>query len=127
MNSIKIIPSQKNIFPTLSKAKALVMPSKIEGLPGVILEAMYCKIPAVAYNVGGISEVLINNETGWLVEVGDTKSFELAITEVLNTPSNEITSTARGLVLRDFQIDEIGKKFESFYFKVIQYFADENI
>jgi glycosyltransferase involved in cell wall biosynthesis len=46
----------------------LLLPSKIEGLPAVIPEAFYCKTPVVAYNVGGIAELIKNNVTGWLVE-----------------------------------------------------------
>jgi glycosyltransferase involved in cell wall biosynthesis len=66
-NQVKLIPNQTNIFPFLIRAKALLMHSKIEGLPGVILEAMYCRVPAVAYDVGGIGEVLTSKQTGWLV------------------------------------------------------------
>ena len=50
---------------TLSLIKSskmyLFFPSIIEGLPAVILEAMYCEIPVVAYNVGGISEIVEKN------------------------------------------------------------------
>lgn len=119
---VEIIPSQSNIFPILSQAKALVMPSKIEGLPGMILEAMYCEIPVIAYNVGGISEVLKNGETGWLVEAGDSEAFINAITEVLSYSStglNRITSNAKSLIMNNYQIDQIAKEFERFYHCVI--------
>ncbi len=119
---VHLIPSRKNIFPILAKAKALVMPSKIEGLPGVILEAMYCEIPVIAYNVGGISEVLENKETGWLVEAGDEDKFKESILEVLNSPSSElekITSAAQALVLKNHQIEHVAREFERFYFDVI--------
>lgn len=122
MDSIELIPNQSNIFPLLSKAVALLMPSKIEGLPGVILEAMYCQVPVIAYNVGGVSEVLINKETGWLIEAGDINAFGESILEVLNTTSAElqkITSTAKALVLKNYQIDQIAKEFESYYFTLL--------
>ena len=74
----------------LSGAKALVMPSKIEGLPAVILEAMYCRIPVIAYEVGGIGEVLQRKETGWAVPAGDRLAFEAAVLDCLNLPAIEL-------------------------------------
>jgi len=121
--TVEIIPSQSNIFPILSQAKVLCMPSKIEGLPGVILEAMYCQIPVIAYNVGGIGEVVKNKETGWLVEAGDSQAFKDSILEVINSPASElekITTAAQSLVLINYQINQIAKEFEKFYHTVIR-------
>ncbi len=68
----------------------LLLPSKIEGLPGVILEAFYCKIPVVAYNVGGIAELVKNNETGWLIEFGDETGFIHAVLKISRASKEEI-------------------------------------
>ncbi|MBN3582525.1 glycosyltransferase family 4 protein [Algoriphagus aestuarii] len=116
--SVILIPNQKNIFPILTRAKALLMPSKNEGLPGVILEAMYCKVPVIAFGVGGIPEILISHQTGWLIGTGNPKKFEEAIGEVLNALPEElqkISISARELVLGNYQLDQIAKKFEDFY------------
>ena len=88
-------------FQSLPKNSIFVLPSIIEGLPAVILEAFWSSVPVVAYNVGGISEVLKNNKTGWLVEAGDSQSFKESILEVINSPESElkkITSSAQSLV-----------------------------
>jgi glycosyltransferase involved in cell wall biosynthesis len=114
---VHLIPNQFNIFPILSRAKALVMPSKIEGLPGVILEAMYCKVPVIAYNVGGISEVL-GNQTGWVIPSGDQKAFAEAIDQVLQLNGMEkeqVTDQAFQLVNDNFTIEKIAGEFEGFY------------
>ncbi|MEB2782439.1 glycosyltransferase family 4 protein [Algoriphagus sp. C2-6-M1] len=119
---VNLIANKPNIFPILTKAKALVMPSKIEGLPGVILEAMYCKVPVIAYGVGGIPEVVISDKTGFCVETADQEAFQKAIEEVLNLPEDaleKITITARELVLKDYQIDQIAKEFDEFYCSII--------
>lgn len=126
-DSIELIPNQSNIFPILSNAKALVMPSKIEGLPGVILEAMYCTIPVVAYGVGGIPEVLKTNGTGWCVEPGNSKKFEEAIAEVLNASSQEIdkiTHAAKEFVLKNYPMDKIASRFDSFYLQLMNQNTD---
>ncbi|MEN2281305.1 glycosyltransferase [Algoriphagus sp. SE2] len=121
-DSVEIIPNQSNIFPLLSQAKVLVMPSKIEGLPAVILEAMYCKVPVIAYAAGGIPEVLMSKKTGWCIETGNQEAFEASVLEVLNTPPTElekITDAAKALVLKKYQMDQVGKEFEGFYFELI--------
>ena len=119
---IHLIPSQQNIYPILAKAKAMVMPSKIEGLPGVILEAMYCQIPVIAFGVGGIGDVLQTGKTGWLVPAGDPGAFVQAILECLFLPDqarNKITDNAKELVEEKYQISRIAKEFEGFYREII--------
>lgn len=49
----------------------LVLPSFVEGLPNVVLEASAAGIPSVATRVGGTAEVLVDGETGYLIEPGD--------------------------------------------------------
>ncbi|PZX47769.1 glycosyltransferase [Algoriphagus chordae] len=120
-SKVQLIPSQQNIFPILSKAKALVMPSKIEGLPGVILEAMYCKVPVIAYDVGGIREV-IKNENGWLVPAGKPVSFEKAIVSVLNSSKVDLKAKlfkAMELIEDQYTISKISNQF-GFYYKSIR-------
>ena len=46
-----------------------------EGLPMSLLEAMAMRLPAVCYNVDGVSEVITNNKTGFLVPANDINLF----------------------------------------------------
>lgn len=120
--TVEIIPSQSNIFPVLSQAKVLCMPSKIEGLPGVILEAMYCQVPVIAFGVGGIPEVLKAGETGWPVQPGDQQAFNKAIVECLSLRDQElqkITNIAKKLVEEKYQITRIAADFEAFYKEIL--------
>jgi glycosyltransferase involved in cell wall biosynthesis len=117
-----VIPNQANIFPVLSLASALVMPSKIEGLPAVILEAMFLKIPVVAYGVGGIPEVLKNEETGWCVPPNDQNAFVSALEKVLaiDTDLKEaILSNAHQVVISDYTLQKVSLQFEDFYKRLL--------
>ena len=114
---VHLFPSRNNIFPILARAKALVMPSKIEGLPGVILEAMYCKIPIITYDIGGISEV-INCDSGYLIKAGNSDDFKNGIENLLGNSQDlrdKVTSKAFQIVNEKYSIFEISKKFEIFY------------
>ena len=120
---VKLVPNQANIFPYLKYAAALVMPSKVEGLPGVILEAMYCQVPGIAYGVGGIPEILLNQQTGYCIPPGDPKLFQQVITEVLNAePINRsiFLANAHQLILQKFTISQVSQQFEDFYQRMLK-------
>lgn len=57
----------------------LVMPSRNEGLPLAIVEAMLCSRPVVATDVGGNSEILVNGQTGFLADAPTTRSVAKAL------------------------------------------------
>ncbi|TRO49600.1 glycosyltransferase family 1 protein [Candidatus Bathyarchaeota archaeon] len=52
----------------LSSAEALVLPSLYENLGGVLLEAQACQCPVIASDVGGVGEVVVDGETGFLLK-----------------------------------------------------------
>jgi glycosyltransferase involved in cell wall biosynthesis len=97
------------------KADVLVLPSIIEGLPGVILEAMIAKVPVVAYNVGGIPEIVIDNETGYLVELNDESTFVKKLEKALVNNNTEFILNAYNLVDKKYINSTIAGQFEYFY------------
>lgn len=110
---------RNDVLSIMSHAHTLILPSKIEGLPGVILEAMYCRLPVIAYDVGGISEVVKSGETGWLVKAGDEESFVVAIQERLNSPNlNVLKEKAYNLVMKEYDNRVIAQRFIEVYKKV---------
>jgi glycosyltransferase involved in cell wall biosynthesis len=101
----------------IKNADVLLLPSIIEGLPGVILEAFYCKTPVVAYDVGGIGEVVINNKTGYLVQKGNEDAFVENVQQALNkTPENsQLVQNAWQLVMNEYLNTSIAGKFLEVY------------
>jgi glycosyltransferase involved in cell wall biosynthesis len=72
----------------------------------------------VANDVGGVSEVVKNNETGWLVEKGDEEGFVKAVEEVLSCSLEElnlITNRAYQQVVEQYDNKVIAKRFEEVY------------
>jgi glycosyltransferase involved in cell wall biosynthesis len=78
----------------LAAANVFVLPSVIDpdggmdNLPTVIMEAMATGLPVVSTNVGGIPEMIIENETGFLVQPSDAAAMADAIQNVIYDPSS---------------------------------------
>lgn len=64
-----------------------VLPSIKEGLPYTILEAMAAGVPIIASHIGGIPEMIKNNENGFLLFPRDTDGLAKKITELLDNPA----------------------------------------
>lgn len=58
--------------------------SEKESFGLVLLEAMSCEVPCIGTNVGGIPEVIKHNETGFIVELGDTDRAAAYATDLLH-------------------------------------------
>lgn len=63
----------------LNMADAYILPSYNEGLPISVLEAMSYSLPIISTTVGGIPEIVKNNENGFLIEPGDKETMYQAI------------------------------------------------
>jgi glycosyltransferase involved in cell wall biosynthesis len=120
-DSVHFLGYRTDVLKIMKGVDVFVLPSIIEGLPGVILEAMYCKIPVVAYNVGGVSEVVKPNQTGWLVEKNDESGFISAIKETLNgNKTEQIIDNAYKIVCSEYMNEQISRKFEELYLTIIR-------
>ena len=104
----------------MSCCQVLVLPSLIEGLPGVILESFINKLPVVAYNVGGIKEIVIDKQTGGLVDENNETAFLQAIKESLFVPTQTIKENAYSLVSYNYTNKSIAKRFFEFYQKALE-------
>ena len=68
----------------LNLADAYILPSYNEGLPISVLEAMSYSLPIISTKVGGIPEILKNEENGYIIEPGDKQALYEAIHHLMN-------------------------------------------
>lgn len=71
-DDVLFLGRQKNISDLLSMADLILLMSEQESFGLVLLEAMACEVPAIGTNIGGIPEVIVHDETGYLVELGNS-------------------------------------------------------
>lgn len=92
----------------LAAADALVLPSRSEGMPGVLIEAGLCELPVVATAVGGVGEVVVDGETGRLVPPGQVEDLARALHEVVSDPAG-LGAAARRRCLARFEIGPVAE------------------
>lgn len=98
----------------LSQGDFLVLSSNYENLPVVILEALSCGIPVVSTNVGGIHEV-INNENGILVKPNDNRNLAEAIMTMMNKCHTYEPETLRAPILEHYSTTKVGLLLFHYY------------
>lgn len=92
--------SSQQVRQELSAARALILPSLIEGLPVAIMEAMALGRPVISTFIAGIPELVVSGTTGWLVPAGDVDALTDAMARVLEMPVGGLEAMGRAGQLR---------------------------
>lgn len=118
---VLFLGKQKNIRDLLSIADVNLLLSKKESFGLVILEAMACEVPSIGTNVGGIPEVVIHNETGYIVELGDTdQAAHYAIQLLTNDEQlQNISKNALMYAHEQFNSNKIVEAYLNLYKKLL--------
>lgn len=102
-------------------ADVLVLPSHSEGSPNVLLEAMAASLPIVATAVGGVTEVVKNDESALLVPAQDPRALAAATARVLTEPdlATRLTTTSTALIANRFTPQKYVRALVEIYREVI--------
>lgn len=105
-----------------SSGDMLVLPSLLESFPMSVLEAMACGLPVVASNVGDVTELVKNGETGFLIAKGDYLTLAKKINQLLSDEAlrERMGKNARSLVAENYSIEMMGKKTLEVYQEVLE-------
>lgn len=104
-----------------SAADVLVLPSKSENLPNVIMEAMACGTPCVAFDIGGIPDLIDNYVNGYLAKSYESEDLANGIKFVLENDSRwkQLSINARKKIVDNFDINIIANKYKSLYEEIL--------
>jgi len=117
---IRFLGKQDAVEELLALADVFLLPSANESFGLAALEAMACEVPVVSSNVGGIPEVNIDGETGYLCELGDVDSMAVRVLDILS--DEEVHEKFRKAALRQaelFDLKNILPVYEAYYQEVI--------
>ena len=101
----------------MKSSSLVVVPSRMESLPTTVKEAFFLNIPVVATNVGGIPELITNNETGILVPPNNPEKLANAINDLLvdRVKSDKLRLNANTFLKNNMTWEVILPKFINFY------------
>ena len=81
--SLTLLGRRDDVPQLMQISSLLLLTSSFEGMPNVVMEAQAVGIPVVAPNVGGVSDCMIDGQTGYLVERDDIDGFARRCVELL--------------------------------------------
>lgn len=93
---VRILPYTHDVRPYYRLACACVLPSRMEGMPNVILESLAMRCPIVSFDVGGAREIVEDGKDGVLVPQGDVAALAHAVIDVLDDAARAQTMSQRG-------------------------------
>lgn len=106
----------------LVQCRTLLMPSRSDTMPQVMLESLSCAIPVVAFNAGGTGEVIRDGWNGFLAEIGDLDTLERGLRLLcLDGPelSMRLGQNGRDLVQRCYGWSRVSQSTEGVYRQAI--------
>lgn len=114
--------SQEYIGKMMTENNIFVLPSYQETLPISIAEAMAAGLVVVANNIGGISEMIINNKTGFLYKDNDFKELSYILEKLYNNRklSQLVSSNAKFHAKQLYSPEIVAKSTYKFYQKVLK-------
>jgi N-acetyl-alpha-D-glucosaminyl L-malate synthase BshA len=116
-HNLILLGNRERVEEIINACDVLLLPSQTESFGLVALEAMGCGIPVVASNAGGLPEVVENDETGFLLPVGDTDGMTERTIQLLQdrTLYDRISSKAKQTALSKFRLEGALNQYEAMY------------
>lgn len=116
----------ESLLPTIFSAVDLVVvPSVDDNLPNIVLEAMACETPVVAFGVGGIPEMVRHMETGYLAQPGDAQDLANGLEALLQDDElrNRMGRQGREAAERDYSLELQAQNYAVLYREIIQHWG----
>jgi len=120
--TVKIFPFTKNLSPIWDITDIALMPStEAESFGLVAAEAMLAKKPVIASNHGGLTEIVLHNQTGFLVEPNNVEALSEALKKLIENPQlrKEFGDNGYQRAVKEFSVEKYVQNFEAIFTKLI--------
>lgn len=116
VHELNLITSQEELAEIYSMADVFVTPSLEDNLPNTVMEALSCGTPVVAFNIGGIPEMIDHQQNGYLAEFKSAKDMAKGLNEILNVADvAELAKNSRQKVLNNYTNEIVAKQYIDLY------------
>jgi len=99
-------------------ADVFVAPSLEDNLPNTVMESLACGIPVVAFNIGGMPDMIVHKENGYLVDSISTEELANGILWIIDKNRQEreyLRDNAREKVLKNFTPEKVAEEYKMLY------------
>ena len=94
-------------------ADLVLHPAPVDNLPNTVAESLSCGTPALAFDTGGLPEMVVPQKSGWLIAPGDHVGMLSTLKGILETKSySGLRSTSQSIACEKFQSSRIGKEYQ---------------
>lgn len=120
-HDVKFYGEQESFTEILSIADLFLMPSQSESFGLSALEAMACGVPVISSNAGGLPELNLHGETGYISEIGDIDKMAEYALRLLEDPKRYkiFSENALDRAKNMFSADKIIPQYEKFYEEIL--------
>ncbi len=120
VHELKLISSQQDLAEIYSMADVYITPSLEDNLPNTVMEALACGTPVVAFNTGGIPEMVDHQQNGYLAELMSGADLAKGLHEVLH-PANAtvMEAKARQKVLDNYTNGKVAQQYMEVYQSIL--------
>ncbi len=115
---VHLLGNRTDIPALLARADIFALPSRFEGLPSAIIEAMAARLPVVAASVGGVAELVDDGVSGWLVPASDPAALATAIRVALAADGVVVGGAGRRRAESMFAAPAMATRFADLYAEV---------
>jgi glycosyltransferase involved in cell wall biosynthesis len=118
---VRLLGRRDDVPPLLAHADAVVLASRWEGLPNVVIEAMAARRPVVVTDVGGCAELVTDGRTGFVVPPAEPERLARAIETIRDDPALglELGSAARENVEQRFTVERMVNAYQDLYLECL--------
>lgn len=112
---------QEEVYCLLSLGDVFLMPSQLESFGLAALEAMACGLPCISSNAGGLTELNVHGESGFVAPVGDVEQMSQFVIKTLKEPGliEKLSHQARERAFKHFHSDIIIPQYITLYEEVL--------
>lgn len=121
LRNVGVVNDALHLSLIYNAADVFVAPSRQENLANTVLEAMACGTPCVAFDIGGMPEIISHKENGFVVSELCPSALASGIDWILNFPnSGQLGASARNRILSSFTLEHQAQQYLRLYSRIIE-------
>jgi len=116
-DSVEFLGLRRDVVNLLQEAWGFVLPSRWEGMPNALLEAMACGLPCIATRVSGSEDIINDGVNGLLVPPLQPAELAQALRRIIENPdfAQQLAKEGRATIMRGYQLTAIAERLLKFY------------